>query len=159
MLNTGKTDSDQFESDLKIRQERSAENYLQEFSSIVSDMLETSSFADDEAKLQKYIDAVIQYAHQSDINDVYSKSLLFNESEINEQNNDEIKKIVDAVSVLLETQLYKPIVERYISIDSLKALLKELIETYRIGVMENNYYKEVNNMIRMVKESLQLSNV
>ena len=156
LLNTGKTDSDQFESDLKIRQERSAENYLQEFSSSVSDMLETSSFADDEAKLQKYIDAVIQYAHQSDINDVYSKSLLFNESEINEQNNDEIKKIVDAVSVLLETQLYKPIVERYISIDSLKALLKELIETYRIGVMENNYYKEVNNMIRMVKESLQL---
>ncbi len=156
LLNTGKTDSDQFESDLKIRQERSAENYLQEFSGVITDMLETSSSTDDEIKLQKYIDAVMQYAHQSDINDVYSKSYLFNESEFNEQSNDEIKKIIAAVCVLLDTQLYKPIVERYIPIDSLKDLLKDLIETCRKGVLENNYFKEVNNMIRMVKESLQL---
>lgn len=156
LLNTGKNDSDQFESDLKIRQERFAETYLQEFGFVVADMLETNSSADDDAKLQKYIDSVIQYAQQSDINDVYSKSYLFNESEFNELNHEEVKKLINAVGALLETQLYKQVLEKYIPSKSLELLLKELIEIYRKGIIDNNYFKEVNNMIRMVKESLQL---
>lgn len=40
LLNTGKNDSDQFESEMKIRQERFAEGYFKEFSEVVEDMLE-----------------------------------------------------------------------------------------------------------------------
>lgn len=156
LLNTGKNDSDQFESDLKVRQENSAEDYLHEFSDIVTDMLKTCSAEEDEIKLQKYLDAVMSSAQQSDVNDVFSKSKLFNESDYKEQSNDEIKKLIKATLTLLESQLYKSIINKHLPETSLKALLKELIERCRIEYVQDQYFKEVNNMIKMVKESLQL---
>lgn len=156
LLNTGRNDSDQFENNLKIRQENSAEDYLHEFGIIVSDMLKTSSVEEDEMELQKYLDAVMSSAHQSDVNDVFSKSRLFNESDFKEQSNDEVNRLIKATLTLLESQLYKSIIGKYISETSLKFLLKELIEQCRKDSIANKYSKEVNNMIKMVKESLQL---
>lgn len=156
LLNTSSSDSDQFENDLKVRQENSAEEFLHEFSIIVTDMLKTSSVDEDEIKLQKYIEAVMSSAQQSDINDVFSKSKLFNESNFKEINNDEIRKLVNATQTLLESQQYKPLVSKYLNDDSLKALLKELIEQYWNNNSINLYYRDVNNMIKMVKDALQL---
>lgn len=156
LLNTSSSDSDQFENDLKVRQENSAEEFLHEFSIIVTDMLKTISADEDEIKLQKYIEAVMSSAQQSDINDVFSKSKLFNESNFKEFNNDEIKKLVNATQTLLESQQYKPLVSKYLNNDSLKALLKELIEQYWNNNTINLYYRDVNNMIKMVKDALQL---
>ena len=156
LLNTGKNDSDQFESEMKIRQERFAENYFKEFAEVVDDMLETATAADDDAKLQKYLDGVMAFAQQSDVNDVYSKSKLFNESEFKEVNCDELDKLVKAIQTLLESQLYKDVINKHISLEGLKALLKELIGLYRNAKTENKYYQEVNNMIQLVKDSLQL---
>lgn len=156
LLNTGKNDSDQFENDLKVRQENSAEDYLHEFSAIVTDMLKTCSADEDEMKLQKYLEALMSSAQQSDVNDVFSKSKLFNESDFKEQNHDEIKRLIKATLTLLESQLYKPIINKHLPEALLKALLKELIERCRKENIQDQYFKEVNNMIKMVKESLQL---
>ena len=156
LLNTGKNDSDQFENDLKVRQENSAEDYLREFGVIVTDMLKTCSADEDEMKLQKYLEAVMSSAQQSDVNDVFSKSKLFNESDFKEQSHDEIKKLISATLTLLESQLYKPIINKHLPETSLKALLKELIEQCRKENVQRQYLKEVNNMIKTVKESLQL---
>ena len=156
LLNTGKNDSDQFESEMKIRQERFAENYFKEFADVVEDMLETSTAADDDAKVQKYLDALMAFAQQSDVNDVYSKSKLFNESEYKEQKLDELEKLIKATLVLLESQLYKEIINKHISTDALKTLLKDLVELCRNKFKENKFYQEVNNMIQLVKDSLQL---
>lgn len=156
LLNTGKYDSDQFENDLKVRQENSAEDYLREFGLIVTDMLKTCSADEDEMKLQKYLESVMSSAQQSDVNDVFSKSKLFNESDFKEQNHDEIKKLITATLTLLESQLYKPIINKHLSENSLKVLLKELIEQYWKVNAQRLYFKEVNNMIKTVKESLQL---
>ena len=156
MLNTGKNDSDQFENDLKVRQENSAEDYLREFGAMVTDMLKTCSADEDEMKLQKYLEAVMSSAQQSDVNDVFSKSKLFNESDFKEKSNDEIKKLIIATLTLLESQLYKPIINKHLPETSLKALLKELIRQCREDHLQRQYFKEVNNMIRTVKESLQL---
>ncbi|MBP5541423.1 MAG: phosphotransferase [Bacteroidales bacterium] len=156
LLNTGKNDSDQFENDLKVRQENSAEDYLREFGIIVTDILKTCSADEDEMKLQKYLEAVMSSAQQSDVNDVFSKSKLFNESDFKEQNHDEIRKVISATLTLLESQLYKPIINKHLPETSLKALLKELIEQCRKEHIHGQYFKEVNNMIKSVKESLQL---
>lgn len=156
LLNTGKNDSDQFENDLKIRQENSAEEYLREFSSIVTDMLKISSADEDEMRLQKYLETVISSAQQSNVKDVFSKSKLFNESDFKEQNNDEIRKLINATLTLLDSQLYKPIINKHLPEQSLKGLLKELIEQYRKDKLQNLYFKEVNNMVKTVKDSLQL---
>ncbi|MCR5192247.1 MAG: phosphotransferase [Bacteroidales bacterium] len=156
LLNTGKNDSDQFENDLKVRQENSAEDYLREFGIIVTDILKTCSADEDEMKLQKYLEAVISSAQQSDVNDVFSKSKLFNESDFKEQSHDEIRKLISATLTLLESQLYKPIINKHLPETSLKALLKELIEQCRKEHIQGQYFKEVNNMIKTVKESLQL---
>lgn len=156
LLNTGKNDSDQFESEMKIRQERFAEDYFKEFGEVVEDMLEITSAAEDDAKLQKYLDAVMLFAQQSDVNDVYSKSKLFNESDFKEQNLEELDKLIKATQLLLDSQLYKEVINRHVSENALKALLKEMIELYRRGYKENRVYQEVNNMIQLVKGSLQL---
>lgn len=156
LLNTGKNDSDQFENDLKIRQENSTEDFLREFGIVVTDMLKISSATEEDTKLQKYLEAVMAYAQQSDVNDVFSKSKLFNESDFKEQNNDEIKKLISALYTLLESQLYKDTINKYLSENSLKKLLKELIEQCWKENEQRLYFKEVNNIVKMVKDSLQL---
>lgn len=156
LLNTSRNDSEQFENDLKVRQENSAEEYLHEFSIAVTDMLKTCSVDEDEMKLQKYIEALMSSAQQSDVNDVFSKSKLFNESDFKELSCDEIKKLIHATLILLDSQLYKPLINRYLPEDSLRLLLKDLIEQCRKVNADNLYAKEVNNMIKMAKESLQL---
>ena len=87
---------------------------------------------------------------------MFSKSKLFKESDFKEINNDEIKKLVNATQTLLESQQYKPLVSKYLNNDSLKALLKELIEQYWNNNIINLYYRDVNNMIKIVKDALQL---
>lgn len=156
LLNTNRTDSEQFENDLKVRQENSAEDYLREFSFIVTDMLKTCSADEDEVKLQKFLDAVMSSAQQSDVNDVFSKSKLFNESDFKELSCDEIKKLINATLILIESQLYRTLINKYLPEDSLRSLLKEIIEQCRNINVANLYFREVNNMIKMVKESLQL---
>ncbi|MCE8193089.1 phosphotransferase [Porphyromonas gingivalis] len=156
LLNTNRNDSEQFESDMKVRQEKSAEDYLREFSEVVTEMLKTCSSDEDDIKLQKYLDAVKSSAQQSNVNDVFSKSKLFNESDFKERSCDEIKRLINATKTLLESQLYKQIINKHLSEISLKALLKDLIELYWEDNAANQYVKEVNNMIKMVKESLQL---
>lgn len=156
LLNTGKNDSEQFENDLKVRQENSAEDYLREFGIIVKDMLKTCSEDEDEMKLQKYLEAVMSCAQQSDVNDVFSKSNLFNESDFKGQSHDEIKKLITATLTLLESHLYKQIINKHLSEALLKALLKELIEECWKENVQRLYFKEVNNMIKTVKDSLQL---
>ena len=147
LLNTSRNDSEQFDS---------AEDYLREFGVIVTDILKTCSADEDKMKLQKYLEAVMSSAQQSDVNDVFSKSKLFNESNFKELSYDEIKKLINATLTLLESQLYKSLVNRHLPEASLKSLLKELIEQCRKNNVANLYFKEVNNMIKMVKESLQL---
>lgn len=108
---------------MKVRQENSAEDYLREFSVIVTDILKTCSADEDEMKLQKYLEAVMSSAQQSDVNDVFSKSKLFNESDFKELSFDEIK-IINATLTLLESQLYKSLVNKHLPEASLKSLLK-----------------------------------
>ena len=144
LLNTSKNDSDQFESDLKVRQENTADEYLREFGTIVTDILKTCSVNEDETKLQKYLDAVMSSAQQSDLNDVFSKSKLFNENGYKERSHEDIDIIISAVRTLLESERYKQIINKYLPEASLKALLKDLIELCWVTCEENKYMKEVS---------------
>lgn len=156
LLNTSKNDSDQFEKDQKIRQERFAEDYFKEFGAVVMDMLETCSAGEDELKLQQFIEALMTSATQSNVNDVFSKSLLFNESSFNEQRDEELQRLIGAVKLLLETQQYRDIIFLHLPESSVKSLLKELIDLYRKLRLDQHYRNEVNNILKIVKESLQL---
>lgn len=156
LLNIDKQDSSQFENDLKISQENYAKDYLLEFNTVVADMLKTCSSDEDEKRLQKYLEAVMSSAQESDVNDVFSKSKLFNESGFKEQSCEEIKKLVDATLVLLESHFHKQIVNKYFSEASLKNLMRELIELCWKKYLDNQYFKEVNNIINLVKGALQL---
>lgn len=57
---------------------------------------------------------------------------------------------------LLDTQQYKELVSKHLPEASLKALLRDLIDLMRNGRLDGKYKKEVNNIIKMVKDSLQL---
>lgn len=156
LLNTSGNDSAQFESDQKVRQESYAEKFFKEFSDVVANILETTSATDDETKIQKYVDALLAAARENDVNDVYSKSVMFNESEFKEHGFDELDKLIGATLSLIETQQYKEFVTRHLPEESLRALLKDFIGLMRSGKMDGKYRKEVNNIIKMVKDSLQL---
>lgn len=156
LLNTSGNDSAQFEHDQKVRQEGYAEKFFKEFSDVVANMLETPSAIDDETKMQKYVDALLAAARQNDMNDVYSKSAMFNESEFKEQGFDDLDKLITATMSLLDTQQYKELVSKHLPEASLKALLRDLIDLMRNGRLDGKYKKEVNNIIKMVKDSLQL---
>lgn len=155
LLNVGKNDSDQFSSDMKIRQQRYAEEYLKEFEEVVSDMLKINTVEEDNLKVEKYLLQVMESAEQNGIIDVFSKSKLFNESLFKETNQDGLQHVIKAVQTLLESELYKDIIDKYIPAISLKKLLKELIGHYWNDRISNLFSQEVNNIISLVKDKLQ----
>lgn len=145
----------QFEDDIRIRQQQKVDEYFLPFRNIVNDIVQVKSKEDETTELNNYAKALKDCANEVGRMDAFSKTKLFNAAQYNEVKVDEISKLIKSVKDLIETVAYREMVERYLPMDSLKALLKELIETFQNLVMENAYKKRANAMIVDVRNALQ----
>ena len=145
----------QFEDDIRIRQQQKVDEYFLPFRNVVNDIVQVKSKEDEATELKNYAKALKDCANEVGRMDAFSKTKLFNANQYNEVKTDEIEKLIKSVKDLIETVAYREIVERYLPMDSLKALMKELIETYQSLVMENAYKKRANAMIVDVRNALQ----
>lgn len=145
----------QFEDDIRIRQQQKVDEYFLPFRNVVNDIVQVKSKEDEATELKNYAKALKDCANEVGRMDAFSKTKLFNANLYNEEKTDEIEKLIKSVKDLIETVAYREVVESYLPMDSLKALLKELIETYQSLVMENAYKKRANAMIVDVRNALQ----
>lgn len=147
--------SKQFEDDIRVRQQQKVDAYFSLFRDVISDIVQLKSKEDEMTELKHYTTALIGCANEAGRMDAYSKAQLFNASIYNEIKVDEISKLIKSVRDLIETVTFRNIVEKHISAENLKALLKEFIEVYQSYVVENAIKKEANAIIQDVRNALQ----
>ena len=131
-----------------------SESYLKEFKEVVQDANQVN-LKDNEVKVEKFIDSLKKYASESDKLDAFSKCKLFNETNFEIDDLDNLKKLITSTSNLLENTEYKSIINKHISNDVLKLLIVDLIKTYNEKHESNLKKLWLNEIIGNVKDSLR----
>lgn len=147
-------DEEKFKELVTKRHSLLSENYLKELKDVVYDINEVD-IRSNNSDIEKYIDSLKKYASENDKLDSFSKCKLYNESNFQTDDLENLKKLIKATEQLIENKEYRTIINKHITDDSLKSLIIELIETHN-NIYEQNLKKNwANDIINRIKEDLR----
>lgn len=109
-----------------------------------------------EQLISKYIDTLLKSAEEIEKKDTFSKTALFDETYFKASDERVLNDLINSVRQLIENIEYRPIIEKYLDLSSLKGLACELIETLWAKEFKKKKEKYVNNLVKDIKERLKL---
>lgn len=151
-----KSSSDQFEYDQKVRLESVVTSYLKPFKEVLDDIILLDDENDDDIQTDKYLKTLLKRSEQENMNDVYSRSALYDEIPFSKDTAKQLKSVINAVLVLIENITYQDMIIRHVAINNLKRLLKELIENLRIKESDIKNKTLTNNILKDIQTALQI---
>lgn len=142
----------------RVEKDKSAirEEYLKEFRTVVEDVIEIDRRATSH-KLEKYIETLLEFASSEKLQDEFSKATLFKETkhQVRKTQEEELKRLLKAVMLLLNNHTYKSTISKYVSDDNLKKLSADLIKQYK-KLLEARLKKEwVNELVSDIRQQLE----
>lgn len=147
-------DEEKFKELVTTRHSLVSENYLKEFKSVIYDINDIDIKANN-LMVDKYLESLKKYATESDKLDSFSKCKLYNESNFKIDSIDNLKRLINAIEILIENKEYKDIINKHIPDNNFKSLLLELIYTHN-NIYQNNLKKLwINDLINEVKADLR----
>lgn len=157
LLNTKDPNSiEQFEQEDKITQGKIASDYLKPFKEVVDDISQVPTKEADMCVLGQYMKSLVKYANEQHLNDVYSKTQMFNTPTYSFFETNELKSLIDSVELLIKNVKYKKIVESYLDKNKLKGLFCNLVDKYRTLKLCNKLIEDVNATLNTIKTNLQM---
>jgi ABC-type lipoprotein export system ATPase subunit len=151
-----KVDEDEFNEMLEKERSDIRERHLSIFRAVVDDVVEIDKRTTN-YKMYEYVESLIQFAKSEELQDEYSKAILFKEIPFSIRTDEDLKKIIKATKLLLEDKTYKTIIEKHISADNLDALLGDLKKQYKEKNKERIKKLWVNELVEAVAQKLQES--
>ena len=146
-------DEEKFKNLVTTRHSLVSENYLKEFKDVVYDINEID-LKTNKLNVGKYIDSLKKYAAENDKLDTYSKCKLYNETNFEKDDVDNLKKLISATELLIDNKEYKSIINKHISDGNLKSLFIHLINTHNRIHQDNLKKTWLNDLIDAIKEDL-----
>lgn len=131
------------------------ERYLMDYKSVVTDILSIDWHLNDRL-IANYLQSLLKAAEEEEKKDSYSEAVLFTETLFNIRDKNVLSELISSVRQVIENIEYRPIIEKHIDLDALKALACELIELLRAEHLERRKKVFVNSIINDVKEGLKL---
>lgn len=157
LLNNGREfGADQLFGDDKVKMESKVAEYMKPFKDVVDDIVLQPTAHSDENKIEEYLSCLLKKAEMENQKDLFSKTALYEESTFSTKDTEELENLIDATLCLIETTQFRAIVDQYVSMDSLKSLLKALVELLWKTIFENEQKSLANSIIESVKNELQL---
>lgn len=146
-------DEKKFEEILRNRCASISEDYLMQFKNVVDDV--KNIYLDkDIASLDNYVDCLLKAAENADREDIFSKTILFNEPLFDSTNLEPLQSLIGAVNKLIENKEFSSIINRFVSRKNLIELAIELMRKYALE-MEIILKKEfLNAIINDIKSEL-----
>jgi hypothetical protein len=140
-----------------VSKERSvfAEDYLASFRKVINDVVNIDLIHNDQL-VAKYIESLLKSADEAEKKDAFSKATLFDETLFPENDDNTLTSLIHSVQQLIENIEYRPIIEKHVQLDALKALACELIEILRAKELLKRKEKSVNEMVKDIKGRLKL---
>ena len=130
------------------------EDYLKEFKEIV-DSIKDIDVDKLETECEDYLSSLKSMAIDIDKRDSYAKVPVYMEQKYNVPKNDDLPKLVDSVICLLDSGRYKDLISKYVSFESLIALLRELIGLYIKTEIQIRTIKKANAALASLKKKLE----
>ncbi len=149
---TGNSEEETFEKLISEEQQSVIHEYLSPLRKFVDTMLDIDNSSSEE--LEKYLTSLKEYATSQSLQDAYSKARLFNEIEFAFLDNYDTKKVINAITVLLDSKHNEMIIEKYVSKKKLKQLLNELILKRENEFLEYKLKKETDRIVNLIKGKL-----
>ena len=144
-----------FNSEVQRKRSRFVDDYLSGFKSVLDDVMNIDLQRNDR-EVEQYITSLLKSAEDADRRDAYSNMTLFDETVFPISQEDILKKLIGSVRQVIENGEYRAIIEKHVSLESLKMLACELIELLWEKTLENKKKNYVNSLIKDVKESLNM---
>jgi ABC-type histidine transport system ATPase subunit len=148
-------DEEKFEKLLATRHSTVNEQFFKEFKNVVSD-IKNVDLIRSKTDVEKYLASLIKFASESDKQDSFSKATLFSESTFVEANLTGLEKLIAAVVLLIENAEFRVIIDRHLSITTLRGLALDLVSRYTEISEANLKYRWLNDLITKVKGDLKL---
>jgi len=151
-----RTDIENFNKLLTAQQSSVSEKYLKEFKTVVEDVAKIDK-RKNERDIEEYLKSLLRVAEEEETKDVFSQTVLFNEQKFAESENENLKKLISAVELLINNTEYRAIINSIISRKKLLELIIALINKF-FEVQEINLKKRwANSIISNIKTELQSS--
>lgn len=146
-------DGEKFNKLTGIRHSAVSESFLKEFREVVEDVSKIDLKQND-IDLEKYINTLLKFANENEKLDAYSKAALFGENLFVLTNLDNLKKLIESVTILLDNVEFREIIDRNLPLQNLKSLAVELMTKY-INTQKLNLERSwVNTLINNIKAEL-----
>lgn len=152
---TEKSGQDKFEKLTKAEYERITNEYISPISNLLSIIFEIN-LDNDDAELENYHSSLMNRALNSERNDIFSKSSMFNQIKFDVKSNNELHELIEALQTLLNNETYKETIEENIDKESLKKLLLQFIEMYRNKYLDENLKNTIDKLIEKIQKRLEL---
>lgn len=146
----------QFAAEDRQLQERIALEYLTPFRMVLDDIINVRTKQADVLLLENYVSALLKYANEENLTDVFSKTKMYNENTYGFYDQKSIKQLVDATLCLLDTAERDTRIFKYVAQDGLKTLLAEFVNEYSTQCLYNSLIVRVNTTIDNIKKDLQM---
>lgn len=148
-------DEEKFKDLVTTRHSLVSESYLKELKDVVYDINEIDIKANN-VQAERFIDSLKKFALENDKLDTFSKCKLYNESNLETDDLENLKKLIKAAEILVENKEYKDIINKHVSDDSLKSLILELIKNHNETYQKNLKKNWTNDLIERIKGDLRI---
>lgn len=144
-----------FNEDVAKQRSLFVEEYLGPYKTVLNDALNID-LSHNEKLISRYVDTLLQSAEEIEKKDAFSKTALFDETEFKTSDERVLNNLINSVRQVIENIEYRPIIEKYLNVASLKGLACELIEVLWAKDYEKKKKRFVNNIVKDIKERLRL---
>jgi Fe-S cluster assembly ATPase SufC len=145
----------EFNNALQKNKSQFTDDYLSGFKAVLNDVM-TTDLQGDEQAVESYVSTLLKSAEETEREDAFSNTALFNESAFSISEDDTLKALIRSVEQVIENVVHRDVIEKYIDLNSMKQLACELIELIRSKKLETKKKKLVNGLIRDIKRNLQI---
>lgn len=146
-------EAERFNERVGKKQQEDGDKYLRQFRGVI-DEVKNISLKNDEKKVEEYVTSLLKYASEVERQDLYSKTAMFSETEIQVDDSDKLISLIEATQDLLSPGKYADLVEAKVSRNSLVELLQDLIDKYREEVLTRRKLEWTNSLVGSIKHSL-----
>src|SRR6266480_1164452 len=126
----------EFKSNVERRRSAFAEDYLSGFKNVLDEIMNVDCIANDR-EVGRYIETLVKAAREADRRDAFSNTTMFDEVEFPVGNTETLTALFNSVRQLIENVEFRAVIEKHVSLSSLKTLARELIEILRGRALEH----------------------
>ncbi len=149
---TGKSEESKFKDLVKEEQQKIISNYLEPLRKLTDRVLNINN--EELNNIDKYLTSLKEFATNQSLQDSYSKTKLFNEVKYDFLDNFDTKKVINALSVVLDSEHNEDLINKYIDKKQIITLINELVDRRRNEYLEYKLKQKTDSIVTIIKDKL-----